>query len=222
MDPNASTPATPRGPGLGRWRPPAFRRLCGLGVLTVCLPGCSVHYGNSAKGIQHVWGVGRTTWNATPLTNDLVAVSSGFRLPGLVFGIGPDFIGINLGYHIRERLQIVPQTALADRGGFLNGHPLPPETPTRWGLGYFHTKAPRDPGIAVFAGRAAAGLTLAAEDGFPVAAAGWHSRLTTLICGRDVFVELLSTNRAWPAFNFPEAGVSAGIANPQPTESLQP
>lgn len=197
-------------------------RLCGVCAIAACLPGCSVRYANSARGIQHVWGIGRTTWETEELANDLVAVSSGFRLPGLVLGVGPDFVGVTLGYHIRERMQIVPGEELADGGAFLNGHPLAPNRKARWGIGHFRTRTPHKSGIAVIRGEAAAGLTLAAENGRPEAGAGWQSVQATSITGEDVFLELQSTNHAWPYFNFPETDVSAGIADPKPTKSPEP
>jgi hypothetical protein len=220
--PNASNLATTRRPGLVRCGFSVLARFSGLCALPAVLAACSVHYADSAKGVQHVWGIGRTTWETKTLTNNLVAVSSGFRLPGLVLGVGPDFLGVSLGYHIRERMQIVSPEQEPDRAASLNGHPLKPETSHRWGIGWFQTHTPRDAGIAFIRGQAEAGLALAVERGSPVAAAGWQTRQTTVIRGDDVLVEWQSRSSAWPYFDFPEAGVSAAISEPQPTKVSQP
>lgn len=222
MLPNDVNPEPAKTFSFARQSLPLASRLLRLCALPVLLSGCAVHYGDTAKGIQHAWGIGRTTWETRMLANELTAISSGFRLPGLVVGIGPDFVGINLGYHVRERLQIIPEEETADCGATLNGHALARDEGHRWGLGHFRTRTPNDSGIAVVQGRAEAGLTLATERGLPLAAAGWQSQMITSVTGRDVFVELQSTTRTWPYFDFPKAEVSAGIADQEADNTARP
>ena len=190
-----------------RLRPSALRATYSLIVLTFAT-GCTVHFGNRQRGIEHAWGVGRVTWEVEPISGDCKAISSGFRLPGLVLGIGPDFFGVNLGYQVRERIQVLTNAAAETASAWINGHELATDTGSRWGWGHLRLQTPTTRHLGLVTGKAAAGLGLALEGGLPSAAVGWDSRQRTEVGGDDILLELAGGSTSWPHFDFPSTQVA--------------
>ncbi len=169
--------------------------------------GCAIHYGNQKRGVETVWGVGRVTWESEQLTNGWTTVSSGTRLPGIVLGVGPDFLGIALGYQVRERLVLAPPMDPAEWRASVNGREIDPTTGHRWAVGRIALRTSVLSPVAVVSGRAGAGVGLGLENGRPAAAVGWQSRQLTTVHGMDAFIELTMPMCPWPHFDYPSSEV---------------
>lgn len=192
---------------------------CGLALVA---SGCAVHYGNTRSGIERAWGVGSVTWRVAPATNGWAAVSSGTRLPGLVIGVGPDFLGVALGYQVRERLQVASSADLGETRAHINGRELAATAGAKWGFGQLTLRTPADSKIAVVSGRAGAGVGLGLEGGRPAAAVGWQSRQLTTVSGNDVLVELTTPACTWPHFDFLATDVVVMAATNLTLRSIEP
>jgi hypothetical protein len=184
--------------------------------------GCSVHYGNSRHGIEHVWGVGQVTWTSKAVDSDIMAISSGFRIPGLVWGFGPDFLGVSLGYRVHERLQIVTNMENPTWTASRNGVFLIQEVAPRWRWGHFRIGFPSNEAVAQVSGKASAGLELGFRSGLPIAAVGADSQLATTIAGDHLLFEFEQSATAWPYFNFPSSQVAVVTATHLSTTTNSP
>lgn len=209
---HSSDPGVPRkgmrfNSGLGLWC-----LCCALSVVTFTGSGCAVHYGNSARGIDRAWGLGEVTWELRAVTNDVVAVSSGFRLSGIVVGVGPDFFGLTLGYQARERLQVLPAVGRTNCSASVNGVAFASAPDRRWALGRMALRTPPQSAVAVISGRAAAGVGLGLERGRPTVGAGWQATQLTEVAGDDVRLEFTLPAGPWPHQDFPSTQVGVALA----------
>jgi len=194
------------GPRRPRRRPALSVRLASTTALAGLLfgsAGCAVHYGHVKHGVETAWGVGRVTWRVDRLTNGWATVSSGTRLPGLVLGVGPDFFGISLGYHIREHLRLVPVTEPDPPRARINGRELADDAGGRWGVGRLKLETPDATPAVILTGSAGAGLGLGLVRGRPELGLGWQSRQLSTVHDLDIWVELTGPARPWPYFDFP-------------------
>jgi hypothetical protein len=143
-------------------------------------------------------------------------------LPGLVLGVGPDFLGVALGYNVRERLQVVAAADLEQTQASINGRELADTAVRRWGIGRLSLRTPATANVVTVSGRAGAGIGLGLESGRPAAAIGWQSRQLTTIGGADVFVELTTPEGPWPHFDFPATHVAFVAATNLTLRSFEP
>lgn len=192
-------------------------------LLICCLTsGCAIHYGKARTGSESAWGIGRVTWNVKPTTNGWSLVSSGLRLPGVVLGVGPDFFGVSLGYHIHECLQVMPSSETNFLSAAINGHDLPVDLGHRWGIGHFRIETQPGNSIAVVTGSAVAGLSIATENSRPSFTLGGNTKQLTAISGQDEWIEFSGGTNAWPYFDFPSLHATVKSVTNETARTIAP
>jgi hypothetical protein len=182
----------------------------GLVLVSLCSSGCAVHYGHARAGVEHLWGLGRLSWRSELLTNGWRVVGGGIRVPGVLIGVGPDFIGVSLGYTVRERITVVPTLDGVRASAKINGGEQWPDSSAVWGLGHLNLNIPAETRLAAMSGRAAAGLGASFESGRPTLSVGVRSHQMTIVMEADCHARLEDASPGWPYFDLMRANVHAG------------
>ena len=80
-----------------------------VALLSLSLPGCAIHYFDPATGTEHLWGFGHMKVKVTPVNEGLQAVVRGVEVLGLGLGRDDGYGYIALGWHNRQRLDILDE-----------------------------------------------------------------------------------------------------------------
>ena len=85
--------------------------ICAVAVL---VSGCAVNYSSPATGAEHLWGLGQMQFMTNRVGTNLVAVTTGTRVPGLCLELGRNHFGLALGYLVREKADVAEASRLAE------------------------------------------------------------------------------------------------------------
>lgn len=180
--------------------------IIGLAVLGL-LNGCAIHYYDQANGTEHLWGLGRVSWNKHPETNDWVTVRTGLVSPGLVIGVGPSFTGIALGNTARESMRVASVTEAAEMRATINGVEISSATRGRWNLGHISLSAPAGCKRVLVTGKALAGIKMALEEGRPSLTGGLSTQQKTEMEDQNAMFTMEQATTPWPHLQFFDATI---------------
>ena len=80
-------------------------------LLPFFLHGCAIHYFDSETGTEHLWGVGHMKMKVAAPNEGLQAVVRGVEVLGLGIGRDDGYGYVALGWHNRQRLDILDENA---------------------------------------------------------------------------------------------------------------
>jgi hypothetical protein len=188
-------------------------------LLALVSAGCAVHYRSSRTGAEHLWGLGRLEFATNLVTTNLVAITTGSRIPGLCLQLGRDQFGLSLGYSICQQTCIVAVDQLAGIQPPQLGQALHWGAGSNgaWGLGHLHMQTvPGGGHLAVVTGRALAGLAAqaGAENTSFSLALDRQQRVT--IQAEDAHVSFQQDAPSWPGFDQFSMQVTTLPATPNP------
>lgn len=183
------------------------RRLRWILILIMpALSGCAIHYTDHQKGVEHLWGLGQLGLTVEPISNNLVRVTSGSRVPGVCIGIGHDHIGLSLGYIIRERLVVVETNTVTEPLRLDRSHAISRrnDADSVWGLGHLRlTSIPSTTRHqAIITGKALAGLAAHVGGGDTSLSVGLDGRQRLAMVGQNIGLEFDQDATRWPGFDF--------------------
>ena len=186
-------------------------------AVTVLVSGCAVNYSSPATGAEHLWGLGQMQFMTNRVGTNLVAVTTGTRVPGLCLELGRNHFGLALGYLVREKADVAEASRLAETeppcgrpawhwGNAVSGV---------WGIGHLKMKTIPVTGghEAVVTGRALVGAAASIGSGDTSVRFGLDGcqRLTF----KDENASLAFDQQAarWPGFDLFQMQVSATVTN---------
>jgi hypothetical protein len=110
-----------------------FVRL-GLGVVSLTVGGCAIHYFDEATGTEHIWGFGHLAMKPGAPTEGVRAVARRTDIIGLSVGKVQEGPYLALGWDARQRIEILEDSTAVclawPQGSFYNariGSHFPPK-----------------------------------------------------------------------------------------------
>ena len=177
--------------------------------------GCAVHYQNSRTGAEHLWGLGQMRLQVEPAkgSDQLVAVTTGWRVPGLCLEIGRDHFGIAFGYLDRQQLAVVNSSAT-------NEVRFPQAAPRclsfgsstgLWAIGHaqLRTVARSNHHYAVITGKALGGLGVGVGGNDSGMGLAWDTRQRAVVFDDTICMEFDQDATRWPGIDLFTTQVTA-------------